>query len=165
MLASLSCHCLWEGININRFAHFPPPKTIFCWKWLNFIYKMVLPPPTASLAILWGTSSSARCWRGRASAAIFPNCTLSSRCRGHTWERCTTTARWSAQVNPGQRDVFTLSWTSRLSDITVCLCWSGLWLMQKLKKSGSLLQLTFRDHVDPRKTFLYHLSQKPGTAS
>lgn len=35
--------------------------------------------------------------------------------------------------------------------------------MQKLKKSGSLLQLTFRDHVDPRKTFLYHLSQKPGT--
>uniref|UniRef100_A0A674PM62 Family with sequence similarity 135 member B n=1 Tax=Takifugu rubripes TaxID=31033 RepID=A0A674PM62_TAKRU len=39
---------------------------------------------------------------------------------------------------------------------------TGLWLMQKLKKSGSLLQLTFRDHVDPRKTFLYHLSQKPG---
>lgn len=34
--------------------------------------------------------------------------------------------------------------------------------MQKLKKSGSLLQLTFRDHVDPRKTFLYLLSQKPG---
>uniref|UniRef100_A0AAQ5YBE3 DUF676 domain-containing protein n=1 Tax=Amphiprion ocellaris TaxID=80972 RepID=A0AAQ5YBE3_AMPOC len=32
----------------------------------------------------------------------------------------------------------------------------------KLKKSGSLLQLTFRDHVDPRKTFLYLLSQKPG---
>lgn len=39
---------------------------------------------------------------------------------------------------------------------------TGLWLMQKLKKSGSLLQLTFRDHVDPRKTFLYVLSQKPG---
>uniref|UniRef100_A0A3Q3EGQ8 Family with sequence similarity 135 member B n=1 Tax=Labrus bergylta TaxID=56723 RepID=A0A3Q3EGQ8_9LABR len=39
---------------------------------------------------------------------------------------------------------------------------TGLWLMQKLKKSGSLLQLTFRDHVDPRKTFLYLLSQKPG---
>ncbi|XP_055368837.1 protein FAM135B isoform X2 [Betta splendens] len=38
---------------------------------------------------------------------------------------------------------------------------TGLWLMQKLKKSGSLLQLTFRDHVDPRKTFLYLLSQKP----
>uniref|UniRef100_A0A8C6SBV0 DUF676 domain-containing protein n=1 Tax=Neogobius melanostomus TaxID=47308 RepID=A0A8C6SBV0_9GOBI len=37
-----------------------------------------------------------------------------------------------------------------------------LWLMQKLKKSGSLLQLTFRDHVDPRQTFLYLLSQKPG---
>ena len=44
-----------------------------------------------------------------------------------------------------------------------CVCRSGLWLMQKLKKSGSLLQLTFRDHVDPRKTFLYLLSQKPGT--
>ncbi|XP_063041973.1 protein FAM135B [Engraulis encrasicolus] len=39
---------------------------------------------------------------------------------------------------------------------------TGLWLMQKLKKSGSLLQLTFRDHTDPRKTFLYSLSQKPG---
>ncbi|CAB1456839.1 unnamed protein product [Pleuronectes platessa] len=39
---------------------------------------------------------------------------------------------------------------------------TGLWLMQKLKKSGSLLQLTVRDHVDPRKTFLYILSQKPG---
>lgn len=38
----------------------------------------------------------------------------------------------------------------------------GLWLMQKLKKSGSLLQLTCRDHTDPRKTFLYLLSQKPG---
>uniref|UniRef100_A0A6Q2XBI0 DUF676 domain-containing protein n=1 Tax=Esox lucius TaxID=8010 RepID=A0A6Q2XBI0_ESOLU len=39
---------------------------------------------------------------------------------------------------------------------------TGLWLMQKLKKSGSLLQLTCRDHADPRKTFLYLLSQKPG---
>uniref|UniRef100_A0A8C8ID51 DUF676 domain-containing protein n=1 Tax=Oncorhynchus tshawytscha TaxID=74940 RepID=A0A8C8ID51_ONCTS len=39
---------------------------------------------------------------------------------------------------------------------------TGLWLMQKLKKSGSLLQLTCRDHTDPRKTFLYLLSQKPG---
>ncbi|XP_068603200.1 protein FAM135B [Brachionichthys hirsutus] len=39
---------------------------------------------------------------------------------------------------------------------------TGLWLMQKLKKSGSLLQLTFRDHTDPRKTFLYLLSQKAG---
>lgn len=47
---------------------------------------------------------------------------------------------------------------------SVCVFCLGLWLMQKLKKSGSLLQLTFRDHVDPRKTFLYLLSQKPGTA-
>nr|XP_055076103.1 protein FAM135B isoform X1 [Misgurnus anguillicaudatus] len=39
---------------------------------------------------------------------------------------------------------------------------TGLWLMQKLKKSGSLLQLTFRDHIDPRQTFLYTLSKKPG---
>ncbi|KAK2095052.1 hypothetical protein P7K49_026468 [Saguinus oedipus] len=35
-----------------------------------------------------------------------------------------------------------------------------LWLMQKLKKSGSLLQLTFRDNADLRKCFLYQLSQK-----
>lgn len=54
--------------------------------------------PTASSATLWGTSSSAQCWRGLASAAICPNCTLSSRCQAHTWERCTTTAHWSAQV-------------------------------------------------------------------
>ncbi|XP_014911739.1 protein FAM135B [Poecilia latipinna] len=46
--------------------------------------------------------------------------------------------------------------------VFACVCFLGLWLMQKLKKSGSLLQLTFRDHVDPRKTFLYLLSQKPG---
>uniref|UniRef100_A0A6I8N3H8 Family with sequence similarity 135 member B n=1 Tax=Ornithorhynchus anatinus TaxID=9258 RepID=A0A6I8N3H8_ORNAN len=39
---------------------------------------------------------------------------------------------------------------------------TGLWLMQKLKKSGSLLQLTFRDHTDLRKCFLYQLSQKTG---
>lgn len=34
--------------------------------------------------------------------------------------------------------------------------------MQKLKKSGSLLQLTFRDNADLRKCFLYQLSQKTG---
>lgn len=53
-------------------------------------------------------------------------------------------------------------YSSSFTSSPVCLC-LGLWLMQKLKKSGSLLQLTFRDHVDPRKTFLYLLSQKPGT--
>ncbi|XP_061418536.1 protein FAM135A [Lethenteron reissneri] len=39
---------------------------------------------------------------------------------------------------------------------------TGLWFMQKWKKSGSLLQLTCRDHSDPRQTFLYRLSQKTG---
>lgn len=34
--------------------------------------------------------------------------------------------------------------------------------MQKWKKSGSLLQLTCRDHSDPRQTFLYKLSKKSG---
>ncbi|KAK2081472.1 hypothetical protein P7K49_039424 [Saguinus oedipus] len=34
--------------------------------------------------------------------------------------------------------------------------------MQKLKKSGSLLQLTFRDNADLCKCFLYQLSQKTG---
>lgn len=67
-----------------------------CCKFLSL--KVVCLRPTASSATLWGTSSSARCWRGLASAAICPNCTLSSRCRVHTWERCTTTAHWSAQV-------------------------------------------------------------------
>ncbi len=37
----------------------------------------------------------------------------------------------------------------------------GLWLMQKWKKSGSLLQLSLKDHSDLRKTFLYNLSKKP----
>ncbi|XP_027708733.1 protein FAM135A isoform X3 [Vombatus ursinus] len=37
---------------------------------------------------------------------------------------------------------------------------TGLWFMQKWKKSGSLLQLTCRDHSDPRQTFLYKLSKK-----
>ncbi|XP_058410051.1 protein FAM135A isoform X4 [Diceros bicornis minor] len=39
---------------------------------------------------------------------------------------------------------------------------TGLWFMQKWKKSGSLLQLTCRDHSDPRQTFLYKLSNKAG---
>ncbi|KAJ8248169.1 hypothetical protein GJAV_G00239100 [Gymnothorax javanicus] len=39
---------------------------------------------------------------------------------------------------------------------------TGLWFMQKWKKSGSLLQLTCRDHADPRQTFLYQLSQSAG---
>ncbi|XP_031820530.1 protein FAM135A isoform X5 [Sarcophilus harrisii] len=39
---------------------------------------------------------------------------------------------------------------------------TGLWFMQKWKKSGSLLQLTCRDHSDPRQTFLYKLSKKTG---
>jgi len=38
----------------------------------------------------------------------------------------------------------------------------GMWFMQKWKKSGSLLQLSLKDHSDPRQTFLYKLSQKPG---
>ncbi|CAG5123562.1 unnamed protein product, partial [Candidula unifasciata] len=37
----------------------------------------------------------------------------------------------------------------------------GMWFMQKWKKSGSLLQLSLKDHSDPRQTFLYKLSQKP----
>ncbi|XP_074502453.1 protein FAM135A isoform X2 [Sebastes fasciatus] len=39
---------------------------------------------------------------------------------------------------------------------------TGLWFMQKWKKSGSLLQLTCRDNSDPRQTFLYKLSKKSG---
>ncbi|XP_013420772.1 protein FAM135A isoform X2 [Lingula anatina] len=38
----------------------------------------------------------------------------------------------------------------------------GMWFMQKLKKSGSLLQLALKDHSDIRQTFLYKLSKKPG---
>nr|XP_006825452.1 PREDICTED: protein FAM135A-like [Saccoglossus kowalevskii] len=39
---------------------------------------------------------------------------------------------------------------------------TGMWFMQKWKKSGSLLQLALKDHSDPRKTFMYKLSEKPG---
>lgn len=38
----------------------------------------------------------------------------------------------------------------------------AMWVMQKLKKSGSLVQLAMKDHPDPRSTFIYQLSQKPG---
>lgn len=126
--------------------------------------------PTASSATPWGTSSSALCWQGLAFAAICLDCTLSSRSQARTWERCTTTARWSAQVRPPRWAADMLDWCRCLACISAeawlrsnpFTCWLGLWLMQKLKKSGSLLQLTFRDHADPRKTFLYLLSQKPG---
>lgn len=37
----------------------------------------------------------------------------------------------------------------------------GLWIMQKWKKSGSLLQLSLKDNQDLHKTFLYKLSKKP----
>ena len=33
--------------------------------------------------------------------------------------------------------------------------------MQKWKKSCSLSQMSFRDHVDPKQTYLYQLSKKP----
>ncbi|XP_071485952.1 protein FAM135A-like [Diadema antillarum] len=39
---------------------------------------------------------------------------------------------------------------------------TGMWLMQKWKKSNSLLQLALRDHTDLRQTFLYKLSKAPG---
>ncbi|XP_038056570.1 protein FAM135A-like isoform X2 [Patiria miniata] len=39
---------------------------------------------------------------------------------------------------------------------------TGMWLMQKWKKSSSLLQLAFRDHTDMRQTFLYKLSRSSG---
>ena len=38
----------------------------------------------------------------------------------------------------------------------------GMWLIQKWKKSSSLLQMSLRDHQDVRQTFLYKLSLKPG---
>ncbi|XP_033112421.1 protein FAM135A-like [Anneissia japonica] len=39
---------------------------------------------------------------------------------------------------------------------------TGMWFMQKWKKSFSLLQMTLKDNPDPRQTFLYQLSEKPG---
>lgn len=37
----------------------------------------------------------------------------------------------------------------------------GIWIMQKWKKSGSLLQLSLKDNQELYKTFLYKLSTKP----
>ena len=39
---------------------------------------------------------------------------------------------------------------------------TGLWVFQKWKKSASLLQLSMKDNMDPRKSYLYKLSQEPG---
>ncbi|CAG0880186.1 unnamed protein product [Cyprideis torosa] len=36
----------------------------------------------------------------------------------------------------------------------------GLWVMQKVKKSGSLIQLSLKDHANPRETFLYRLAKE-----
>ncbi len=33
--------------------------------------------------------------------------------------------------------------------------------MQKWKKSRSLAQMSFKDHLDPKQTYLYNLSKKP----
>jgi len=41
-------------------------------------------------------------------------------------------------------------------------CCTGMWLIQKWKKSDCLLQLGFKDNVDLRKTFLYKLSRRKG---
>lgn len=37
---------------------------------------------------------------------------------------------------------------------------AGMWFMQKLKKSGSLLQLAMKDASDVRRSFMFRLSQK-----
>ena len=37
----------------------------------------------------------------------------------------------------------------------------GMWVIQKWKKSGSLLQMALKDHSDMTKTYLYKLSEKP----
>ncbi|CAF4300828.1 unnamed protein product [Rotaria sp. Silwood2] len=37
----------------------------------------------------------------------------------------------------------------------------GMWLMQKWKKSCSLSQMSFSDHIDPKQTYLYKLSKQP----
>jgi len=42
---------------------------------------------------------------------------------------------------------------------------TGMWFMQKWKKSDSLLQLSFKDSNDMRKAYLYSLSRAPGLSS
>ena len=37
-----------------------------------------------------------------------------------------------------------------------------MWLMQKWKKNGSLVQLALNDSSNPRETFMYHLSLTNG---
>ena len=39
---------------------------------------------------------------------------------------------------------------------------AGFWVMRSLKKSTSLSQLSLTDNENPRKTFMYQLSSKPG---
>lgn len=106
-----SLHCKWFSLSEEsiiryctvsycRSAALEAPFFPSAYSSCKFISLKVVRFPTASSATLWGTSSSARCWRGPASAAICPNCTPFSRCQARTWERCTTAAHWSAQVRP-----------------------------------------------------------------
>lgn len=46
----------------------------------------------------------------------------------------------------------------QLHDFTI----TGMWLLQKWKKSESLLQLSLNDSTDMRDTFIYKLSKKKG---
>lgn len=39
---------------------------------------------------------------------------------------------------------------------------AGMWVLKKWKGSVSLKQMGMTDHADPKETFLYKLSQKPG---
>ena len=42
---------------------------------------------------------------------------------------------------------------------TTIVVYTGLWLMQRWKKSGSLQQLSLKDAEDPRNSFLYRLAR------
>ena len=61
-------------------------------------------------------------------------------------------------------------WSSiELSLIGICIhiylivCFTiGMWLIQKWKKAGSLVQLALNDSTDPRETFMYRLSLTNG---
>ena len=73
-------------------------------------------------------------------------------------------AKRLATYSRSQRAIYWRKWitimpsTIMFSLIVISLL-AGMWFMQKWKKSGSLLQLSLKDRVDIRQTFLYRLSQ------
>lgn len=106
-----------------------------------------------------------RCINSEYELSAIIKWTHSDACMIHVWEIsfCDWDARLS-QCHPltdnlKKKKCFVWSSNSHATCENYFFCMAGMWFMQKWKKSGSLLQLSLKDRVDIRQTFLYRLTQ------